>query len=125
MNREGVTFILTTHDLGDVEHLARWVIVINHGEIVFDDTLGALRRYFGERRKIRLVTEEPLDELSLPGLSLLQRRTATDAEHELDLSRVELDRFIARVSESRKIRDMSIEEISIESVIKAMYRQEP
>jgi ABC-type uncharacterized transport system ATPase subunit len=71
------------------------------------------------------VTEEPLDDLSLPGLSLLQRRTATDAEYELDLSRVERDRFIARVSESRKIRDMSIEEISIESVIKAMYRQEP
>jgi ABC-2 type transport system ATP-binding protein len=124
MNREGVTFILTTHDLGDVEHLARRVIVINHGEIAFDDTLGALRRYFGERKKIRLVTDEPLDDLSLPGLSLLQRRTATDAEYELDLSQVELDRFIARVSESRRIRDMSIEEISIESVIKAMYRQE-
>jgi len=36
MNKQGVTFILTTHDLDDVERLAQRVIVINHGQIVFD-----------------------------------------------------------------------------------------
>jgi len=36
MNKNGVTFILTTHDLGDIEHLAKRVIVVNHGEIVFN-----------------------------------------------------------------------------------------
>ena len=123
MNREGVTFILSTHDLADVERLARRVIVINHGEIVFDDALEALRVYFGRRKMIRLVTDEALDDMSFPGLSLLDRRTATDADYELDLSQMELHRFIARVSESRRIRDMSIQEIPIESVIKAMYRQ--
>lgn len=41
MNRKGVTFILTTHDLDDVEQLAERVIVINHGEVVFDDSIGA------------------------------------------------------------------------------------
>jgi len=123
MNREGVTFILSTHDLGDVERLARRVIVVNHGEIVFDDSLEALRVYFGRRKMIRLVTDEALDDLSFPGLSLLARRTATDADYELDLAQMELDRFIARVTERRRIRDMSIQEIPIESVIKAMYRK--
>ena len=124
MNRGGVTFLLTTHDLGEIERLARRVIVVNHGEIVFDDTLAALRRWSGRRKKIRLVTDEPIDGLSLPGLSLLERRTAHDADYELDLDQLELDRFIARVSDGRRIRDMSIEEIPIESVIKAIYGQE-
>jgi ABC-2 type transport system ATP-binding protein len=124
MNREGVTFILTTHDLDDVERLARRVIVINRGEIVFDDALQALRRYFGNRKKIRLVTDKGLGDLALPGLTLIERRTATDADYELDLSCLELDRFIARVTESRRIRDMSIEEISIESVIKKLYQRD-
>lgn len=42
-NRSGTTFILTTHDLQDVEQLAHRVIVINHGKKVYDDTLQALR----------------------------------------------------------------------------------
>jgi len=43
MNKQGVTFILTTHDLDDVERLAQRVIVINHGQIVFDNSIDALR----------------------------------------------------------------------------------
>ncbi len=121
MNRAGVTFILTTHDLGDIERLARRVIVINRGEIVFDDALEALRRYFGSRKKIHLVTEDSLDDLALPGLSVIERRSATDADLDLDLSVLPVDAFIGRVSASRRIRDMSIEEIPIESVIRELY----
>ncbi len=121
MNRTGVTFILTTHDLGDIERLARRVIVINRGEIVFDDALDALRRLFGSRKKIRLVTEEPLDDLALPGLSLIERRSPADADFDLDLSLLPLDTFIGRVSADRRIRDMSIEEVPIESVIRELY----
>ena len=44
-NKKGTTFILTTHDLEDVEHLAKRVIVINHGEIVYDDSMDKLRNY--------------------------------------------------------------------------------
>jgi ABC-2 type transport system ATP-binding protein len=121
MNRAGVTFILTTHDLGDIERLARRVIVINRGEIVFDDALEALRRYFGTRKKIRLATEDTLDDLAMPGLILSERRSATEADFELDLSVLPLNAFIARISGSRKIRDLSIEEIPIESVIRDLY----
>ncbi len=124
MNRDGVTFILTTHDLDDVERLARRVIVINSGEIVFDDSLEKLRRYFGDRKKVHLVTERSLDGLSLPGLSLIERRTETDADFELDLSCLVLENFISRASSSYGIRDMSIEEIPIERVIKELYRRD-
>jgi ABC-2 type transport system ATP-binding protein len=43
MNRNGTTFILTTHDLGDICELAHRVIIINKGEKVFDDPLDKLR----------------------------------------------------------------------------------
>ena len=39
MNKKGTTFILTTHDLEDVEQLADNVIIINHGQKVFDGAL--------------------------------------------------------------------------------------
>jgi ABC-2 type transport system ATP-binding protein len=123
MNRDGVTFILTTHDLTDVERLARRVIVVNHGELVFDDALPALRTYLGSRKRVRLVTERSQDGLALPGLERLERRTDTDADYELDLEAIALDAFVARATAACRIRDLTIEEIPIERVIKAIYRE--
>ncbi len=121
MNRQGVTFILTTHDLDDVERLARRVIVINAGEIVFDDSLQALRRSSGNRKKLTLATERDQAGMEGPGVSLVERRTPTDCVYELDLDVLDLDGFIAGVSRTRRITDMSIEEPAIENVIKDLY----
>lgn len=51
MNRKGTTFILTTHDLEDVEQLADNVIIINHGKKVFDDTVISRKRTTADTRK--------------------------------------------------------------------------
>jgi ABC-2 type transport system ATP-binding protein len=125
MNREGVTFILTTHDLDDVERLAERVVVINHGELVFDDALPALRSSLGARKRVRVSTDVALDGLAQPGLEVVERHGPCDAEYELDLAQLELDRFIAAVSRGRRILDMAIEEIPIERVIKALYARRP
>ncbi len=121
MNAAGVTFILTTHDLADVERLARRVIVVNHGEVVFDDGLERLRGFFGSRKRIRLVTAEAAADLGLAGLRETGRASDTDVAYELDLSVTPLNRFIERANERASIRDMSIEEIPIESVVAALY----
>src|SRR5436190_14259172 len=47
---EGVTIFLTSHDAGDIEHVAERVIVINHGRVVVDDSVAAVRKkYLGEK----------------------------------------------------------------------------
>jgi ABC-2 type transport system ATP-binding protein len=122
MNAQGVTFILTTHDLADVELLARRVIVINSGELVFDDGLERLRSYFGNRKRIRLLCRAAIADLGLEGLAETSRASDRDISYELDLGRTSLDRFIARANERTLIQDMSIEEIPIEGVIKELYR---
>lgn len=122
MNRNGVTFILTTHDLGDVEHLARRVIVVNHGEIVFDDTIATLRRSLGAKKIIAVSTERPLPELTQPGLNITNRISDYKAELELDLSVYELNKFIAMVNKTSIISDLSIQEPRIENVIKELYQ---
>ncbi len=123
MNRSGVTFILTTHDLDDVEHLARRVIVINHGEMVFDDSLAALRRHLGDKKIVRLSTLGPLPDLAaVPGVTVTGRISAYEAELELDVSRLELNQFIKFVNETGVIGDLSMQELPIESVVKELYR---
>lgn len=122
MNRNGVTFILTTHDLGDVEHLAKRVIVINHGEIVFDNSMRALRSRLGEKKVISLTTVRPLPELVLPGIKVTNKISDYKVELELDLSIFELNKFIALVNKSSMIRDLSVQEPRIENLIKELYQ---
>ncbi len=121
MNAAGVTFILTTHDLDDVEHLARRVVVINHGEIVFDGGMDALKTHLGNKKMIRLSTHGPLPSLERDGVEKIIRHSEYEADLELDLEKIELNRFIKSVSETSTIRDMAISEPPIETVIKKLY----
>jgi ABC-2 type transport system ATP-binding protein len=121
MNAAGVTFILTTHDLDDVEHLARRVVVINHGEIVFDGGMDALKTHLGNKKIIRLSTHGPLPSLDHEGVEHVNRLSEFEADLELDLAKIELNQFIKRVSETSTIRDMAISEPPIETVIKKLY----
>ncbi|MGE5578896.1 MAG: ABC transporter ATP-binding protein [Bacillota bacterium] len=43
----GVTILLTTHDLRDIEELCDRVMMINHGSLLYDGTLDALRSKAG------------------------------------------------------------------------------
>jgi len=121
MNQRGVTFILTTHDLEDIEQLARRVIVVNHGEIVFDDSIQALRGFLGEKKMVNLSTELAPDWLVIEGVSVLKQDSPTEAELELDTNIMPLQRFISFVNERYSIRDMALNALPIERIIKELY----
>lgn len=121
MNKKGTTFILTTHDLGDVEHLARRVIVINHGEIVFNNDLKGLRQHIGSKKIIKLSTREQLPGLDLLGIRILKPATAYEVELELDTTIIPLNDFIQEINSRSLIADMSVQDVPIEELIKELY----
>ncbi|TYQ16728.1 UNVERIFIED_CONTAM: ABC-2 type transport system ATP-binding protein [Acetivibrio alkalicellulosi] len=121
MNKKGVTFILTTHDLGDVERLAKRVIVVNHGETVFDNSIDALRSHLGTKKLVSISTHEPLPSLEIPGVLVKSKMSAYDAELELDVSTMEINKFIDYVNKKSSLSDMSVQELPIEGVIKDLY----
>lgn len=123
MNRQGVTFILTTHDLEDVEQLARRVIVVNHGEIVFDDSISTLRGFLGAKKTVRITTESEADWTHIRGVSILNLESETEAELELDTDILPLKEFISLVNERHTIMDMAIDALPIERIIKELYME--
>lgn len=123
-NNKGVTFILTTHDLGDVEELAKRVVVVNNGEIVFDDTVDALKKFSGVKKRVSLTVKKELPDMSdIPGVLLTSRTSPYIAELELDMLKIELNLFIQSVNEKYIISDMIMSDPPIESVIKELYLQ--
>jgi len=61
LNRErGVTVLLTTHDMHDIDALAQRVIVIGHGRVLADGTFDALRARIASEQSADDEPDEPL-----------------------------------------------------------------
>lgn len=122
LNHQGVTFILTTHDMDDVEALAERVVVINHGEIKFDGALSTLRYRLGEKKLVKITTETPLDDDISTFLQLIARPSEFEAVFELADPTQGLGPLMSALGAIKGITDIAIEEPPIEEVIKAFYQ---
>lgn len=60
INQQGVTVLLTTHDLRDIERLCRRVIVINHGKILLDGSIEHLYAQIGAESTLIVDFYEPI-----------------------------------------------------------------
>jgi len=120
MNGRGTTFILTTHDMADVEQLAGHVIVVNRGQIVFDGTLTELRRRVGDKKLIELTLNEAPPPGALDGVTVTARRS--ELEYMLETDTNDVGGFVEALFKRVSIRDISIKEMPMEDVITALYR---
>jgi len=121
MNGNGTTFILTTHDLEDVERLAgHIIIIINHGQKVFDDSLASLRRRVGNKKQVRLTLNEPPAPGALGGAEVTGR--ASDLELTLEADTPDIGGFMESLLKRLSVRDISVKETSMEDVITALYQ---
>lgn len=60
MQRErGVTLVLTSHDLGDVDALCSRIVMIDKGRIVHDGSLAEVQRRFGGEKTVVISLAEP------------------------------------------------------------------
>ncbi|MFL5806207.1 MAG: ATP-binding cassette domain-containing protein [Roseiflexaceae bacterium] len=130
INRErGVTVLLTSHDLGDIEDLCARLVMIDQGRIVFDGPLQAIRERFGRERVIHLLLRGALPSAvetargALPELDSdsIQQPEPHHLAIQFDAVRLTAGAIAGRVLAMLPIDDMRIEEPSIESIIRQLY----
>ena len=66
-HERGVTVVVTSHYLEEIEALAERVVVMAHGRVIADDTLPGILGRVGQRL-VRLDTDEPDRVAALPGV---------------------------------------------------------
>lgn len=121
LNRErGVTVILTTHDMQDVEALAERVIVIGNGLILADGSLSALRRGALAERRLRVHFAGDVVVGDVPGATVRQRDVRS-VELAFDPGVTSAHRLIAHVASEYDVEDVHLEEPPIEEVIARFY----
>jgi ABC-2 type transport system ATP-binding protein len=123
LNRDkGVTVILTTHDMHDIEALAERVIVIGNGQILADQPFETLRTgVLAERRLfIDFAGEAPV--LDLPGVTV-RNREGRSLELAFDPAMQPAPALIARIAAAHAVEDIHVEQPAIEEVIARFYEQ--
>jgi ABC-2 type transport system ATP-binding protein len=122
-DRGDTTVVLTTHDLSDIERLCRRLVVIDHGRVVHDGTLAALHERYASRRRVLVELEEPLAEpVRLPGVELeLSSVDSRLLTFSLDPAVTTAGELLARLAADGSLRDVSVQEPQIESVISRLY----
>jgi ABC-2 type transport system ATP-binding protein len=121
LNREqGVTVILTTHDMHDIEALAQRVIVIGNGVILADRPFDSLRaEVLTERRLfVDFVGEAPA--LEIPDVAIVNRE-GNSLELSFDPAVVAVAEIIGRITAEYELVDIHAEQPRIEEVIARFY----
>lgn len=131
MNQKGTTFILTTHDLQDVEELAKKVIIINKGEKVFDDTIEHLRTTLGDIKIIELTfakeyvgLEKYFDkpDAYIPGATLTQGEDACHLGLQIDMKKTNITDIMKELANRFEFTDISIKSMPMEQIITHIYK---
>jgi ABC-2 type transport system ATP-binding protein len=121
LNRtDGVTVLLTTHDMHDIEALARRVIIIGHGKVLRDSSFESMRtEVLGERRLIVDFAQDTSD-VTVEGATVRGRDGRT-VEFAFDPAQVATHTLIARVAAAHAVADIRVEDPKIEEVIARFY----
>ncbi|MFZ5823131.1 MAG: ABC transporter ATP-binding protein [Bacillota bacterium] len=125
INRErGVTVILTTHDMQDIEKICARMILIDHGTVIYDGPVAQIKERFGKMRTLVVDLEpnghEP--DLQIEGAELV-RREGPRFWLRFNRDVLSASQLIARVSQRYAIRDLTVEEPEIEGIISRIYQE--
>ena len=125
-NREGVTFILTTHDLEDVEQLANRAIIINHGQKVFDDTIGQLSHTLGAKKTIDFELKNPITDKKLltdiPGVEVIEgQKDQFHISLGVNMDEIGIHELLELLSKRIDFTDITIKELAMEKIITEIY----
>ena len=118
----GATVLLTSHYMADVKALARRVIVIDKGQLLYDGALDGLVQRYAPHKTITVHLERPADlpnlngqaeVLSVEGLRVTVRAGKDDAPE-----------VTGRLLAQLPIADLSVEDPPLEEVIDQVFRGE-
>ncbi|MDF2037123.1 ATP-binding cassette domain-containing protein [Cytobacillus oceanisediminis] len=121
-NERKITVILTTHDMEDIEKLCERMILIDHGQKVYDGEITVVKERFGKTRTLIVDLEESSHSLQLKGGKVFKEE-ASRFWIRFNRDEVSASELIAQITETHNIKDLTVEEPAIESIISRIYQE--
>lgn len=121
---EGVGVLLTSHDASDLEALCKRVIIVNHGQIVYQDKVSNLKRRFLTRKlvEVRYAEEVPPD-FHIDGVETL-KTGRYGVKLQFDTHQTQVSSVMTGLTQKGSVVDITISDPPLEEVIAKIYREE-
>lgn len=120
INREnGVTILVTSHDMDDLEEMAKRILLISGGKLAYDGSFEGLREITGNLTRFTVTTDGRPPRLQ--GCRLLNEAHGV-FKFEADLTLLPVRDLLARLSQADGILDIEIRKAPVEQVITQLYQ---
>ena len=117
--RHGATVVLTSHYMADVTALARRILVIDHGRLIFDGDLRALVEERAPERRLRLILSERVALADLTALGHVHRDEGLEVE--LGVPRADVARVAAAALARLPVVDVAIEDVPVDEIVADLF----
>lgn len=121
INKEkGVTVILTTHDMGDVEALTDHVMLIGKGQLLYDGSFSEMKNRFNNTNILTIDYDASQQMIATEHTRLLSNENGR-AIISVDTGRVAVSKVISHLSQALTINNITIASRPIEEIIANIY----
>jgi ABC-2 type transport system ATP-binding protein len=117
----GVTILLTSHYMRDVEALCKRVLVITHGKMVYDGPLASITEQFGQAKLVKLQfegNESPADLGQFGEITSCQGPVV-----DLKVDRLRVAEVLAVILDRYTVVDMSVQDPPLDQVIARVFEE--
>ncbi len=119
--KRGVTMLLTSHYMRDVEALCRRVLVITQGRLVYDGPLSQLSERFGHAKLVRIEFDEIDAPDDLERYGEVVRREGPVADLRVDRQRVA--EVLGAILDRHRVADVLVQDPPLEQVIARVFEE--
>jgi ABC-2 type transport system ATP-binding protein len=123
--QENVGVLLTSHDAGDLEALCKRVIIINHGQIVYEDKVSTLKRSFLTSKLVEVRYADQITvNFHIEGTETLKvAKERYGVKLSFDTRVTPVEKVMAALSAAGTLVDITISDPPLEEVIAAIYQK--
>lgn len=121
INKEfGITVILTTHDMNDIEALTNKIIIIGKGKLLYNGSFDAIKHKYKNHRIVEVEFEQEYDNVDIPKFQLIKKEGKVFT-FKTDDNDFKLADFVVDLSKKYKVVDVQVESIGLEEIISKMF----
>jgi len=113
----GVTLLLTSHDMDDIENVCDRVIVINKGEKIYDNSLQKLTMTYSDSKFVKVTYHS--EPLSIPNAEIVERH-ANAVTYKVE--RTDLSSLLATLAQY-DVDDIDILSVPLEEMIRDIFER--
>ena len=117
---QGTTILLTSHDVSDIEQVARRVIVINHGRLIYDDRVSVMRRALLGTKMLDVRFEQPPASVEVEGARLV-KLSGAGAKLVVDTGRRPIRSVLDDLLDRYDVVDISVADPPLEEIVSHIY----